>query len=624
MSSIILIVLFASLSAYWLAIRFYGRRLEKWLGIDPNRPTPAHTRHDGIDFLPSRHSVLFAHHFAAIAGAGPIIGPTLAAAYGIVPCLLWVVIGAIFLGGVQDLATLFISIREKGQSIAGIARHVLGPAGYLLTVGFLLISLILITATFLNLSVTALTSRYPAEKVGLVAPPVAHLRQQVAEHPGRAAIPFRSHPWMPSEIVVPANESANSTDPASRDPVLYAKIGGIASSSVLFITGCAPLLGWLIYRRKTSSLFNYTAAAILCGASVVLGLRWPVSVNAETWRWWMTAYVFLASAIPVWLLLMPRDFVNVQILYAGLGGVFAALLTVGLFGPLGVAPASAPADLASAIPIFDWSQGLQYVGWLWPLLFITISCGAISGFHCLVAAGTTARQLSTEAEARPVVYNAMLLESLLAVTVVLTLLVGLAETDYLRITYGDKNPVLAIALATGSLLQQAFVLPVWLGTVIGILLLEGFVVTTLDAAVRLNRYLLEELWRLVFVKPPSWLTNRWTNTVLAVAAMYLLSRWNSLPVLWKVFGTANQMMGALALLVASVWLHHSGRRYWFALAPSLIMFATTLAAAWMALRQNWLAGNAILTAACILLIGLAIGVMTLGWRQFQRPVGPPV
>jgi carbon starvation protein len=252
-------------------------------------------------------------------------------------------------------------------------------------------------------------------------------------------------------------------------------------------------------------------------------------------------------------------------------------------------------------------------------MLITVSCGAISGFHCLVASGTSAKQLALESHARRVGYNGMLLESLLAVTVILTLYVGLSHSDYLQITHRDKNPILAISLATGGLFNQAFGLPVWMGTVFGILLLEGFVVTTLDVAVRLTRYLLEELWKMVCRQPPKWMLNPWLNTAIAAFGMYALSRWNVLPVLWRVFGSANQMMAAMALLVIAVWMRAHGRRFLFALIPCAFMFVTTLTSTALSLRQNLAQHNWVLAAACLILLGLATGMIVLAVRVFRRP-----
>ena len=586
-----------------MALQFYAPLLERLLGVNGAHPTAAVLKNDGKDFLPTKPYVLFAHHFAAIAGAGPIVGPTLAMIYGYLPALIWVVAGAILLGGVHDMATLLISSREEGRSVADIARVYLGNGGYILIVSFLVIGLVMITATFLNLSVTALTSMYPATKVGM-APPAQEAIQASLDLPADAMgfHPFAGGGGLPSVVGLRDGQ-----------PVQLARIGGIASTSVLFITFCAPLLGFLIYRIHSPAWLNYSVAALLSVASVVLGFHLPVIVSPDAWRFLMTLYVVLASAIPVWLLLMPRDFVNVQILYAGMIAVVVGLVVAAVGGRFPEIPA-APQNFAETIPLWNLGSGLQYVGALWPMLLITVSCGAISGFHCLVSSGTSARQLADERDARKVGYMGMLLESLLAVSVILTLLIGLDWSSYQQISYGEKNPILAFALATGSLVNLAFGLPVWSGTILGILLLEGFVVTSLDVAVRLNRYLLEEVWRFFFKKPPAIVLNIWFNTGLCVALMFALSRSNSLPVLWQVFGSANQMMGAMALLVAAVWLRDHGRRSAFVLVPAILMFITTLAATAISLFQNYQTGNWALVVACAVLICLAVGVAWIGGR----------
>jgi carbon starvation protein len=297
--------------------------------------------------------------------------------------------------------------------------------------------------------------------------------------------------------------------------------------------------------------------------------------------------------------------------------VVAGLVIAGVSGRFPEIPL-APQNLGEMIPAWNPEGGLKYVGVLWPMLFITVSCGAISGFHCLVSSGTTARQLSCESHARKVGYRSMLLESMLAVSIILTLLVGVDWQNYQQITYGEKNPILAVSLATGTLVHTAFGLPLWAGTVLGILLLEGFVVTTLDVAVRLNRYLFEEIWKFVFRNPHPVLLSVWFNTALCVGLMFLVSRSNTLPVLWQVFGSANQMMGAMALLVAAVWLKDNGRRFVFVLIPSILMFATTLASTSISLWKNAQLGNWPLVLACAVLILLGAGVAALGTRMLLR------
>lgn len=615
-NALILTLLAISVALLFIPGTWYGRRIARSLKLDESRPTPAREKNDGRDFVPSKPYVLFAHHFAAIAGAGPIVGPTLAMAYGWMPALVWIVFGSIFLGGVHDMCVLFVSLREGARSIAEVAKQCLGHFGYITFVAFLVLALFMITATFLNLSVTALTSIYPAAKVGLSVPDQPTLSAayesggELYRHPGNGPMPT----------------AVQKTD--SGDFVLTAKIGGIASTSVLFITFLSPLLGWLIYRRGTPGWFNYPLAAVLCGFSVWLGLHYPVVVTPDTWRLMMTIYVILASAVPVWLLLMPRDFINVQILYAGLAAIVGGLIVGTIFGQPTSLPAQ-PADLAEAIPAWSPATGMEFVGPLWPMLLITISCGAISGFHCLVSSGTTARQISSERGVIGIGFNCMLLEALLAVAVILTLLLGLDWAAYTEITYGAKNPILAISLATGNVCHQAFGIPVWAGTVLGILLLEGFVVTTLDVAVRLNRYLMEEIWATIFRQPPALLRSVWFNTALCAGVMFFLSQWNTLPILWRVFGSANQMMGAMALLVVAVWLKQHGRRTIFVLIPAVIMFATTLASTATALWQNFATANWPLVAMCVLLLALGLIMAWLGGRKYltlspsgARPLTP--
>lgn len=615
MNLTVILVITLSIIAFYFGSRLYGRRIERHFQTSKDNPTPAYTQQDGRDYVPTKNYVLFAHHFAAIAGAGPIVGPTLGVVYGIVPCLLWIILGSIFLGGAQDLATAVMSLRERGESIAAITRRVLGPFGYALMLGFMLVSLLMINATFLNLSVTALTSSYPAEKVNLPTPSQEELATAAAMHPDATYFAYNAHDWMPTTVQV---------DNSGEQPRyhLMARIGGIASTSVLIVTLLAPFIGWMIYKKKMAEWICYSVAAIACVGSVAIGLKHPVLVTPDSWRLMLTIYVALASTVPVWILLMPRDFINVQILYGGIIALFGGLVIVAFAGPIGGIPNSAPASGAEPLSYLNMTDGLQYMGMLWPLLFITISCGAISGFHCLVSTGTTAKQMNSETSARPVVYNAMLLEGFLATAIVLTIYLGLSHKDYLAIAYGagggTSNPVLAISLATGNLLHQAFSMPVWFGAVIGILLLEGFVVTTLDAAVRLSRYLIQEMWTVLFSKPPAWLSNVWVNTAVVVIGMYILSQSNTLPMLWRVFGTANQMMGALALLIVTLWMRSQGRKFLFALVPSLIMFATTLTSAFLSMKSNFSAGNWPLTIACAFLITLCTGMLVMGAVKFTR------
>jgi len=613
-SFVVLLVFLLSGVFFFLGVRFYGPLVERWIGVDPNRKTPAAEFDDGQDYIPARPYVLFAHHFASIAGAGPIIGPTLALAYGYAPALAWVVLGSIFLGGVHDMCSLFISAREKGTSVAEVARKILGPSGYLLMISLLLVALLMITATFLNLSVTALTSVYPAEAIGMK--PIAAAELQAVAGDARPGETVR----LPTRLTAsPMPQAVQVTE--GDDGFAYqqmARIGGIASTSVLVITLVAPFLGWMIYRRKTPAALNYSVAGLLCIGSVFAGILFPVTLEPDAWRLILTVYVITASAVPVWLLLMPRDFVNVQILYVGVL-VIAVGLVVSIFNGGENSIPAAPQSIAEAIPAWDASVGFEYIGMLWPLMFITVSCGAISGFHCLVCSGTSSKQLACESHARKVGYHGMLLEGFLAVCVILALFIGLDWENYQAIVYGQKNPVLGIALAIGNLLGSSLFLPTWAGTVLGILLLEGFIVTTLDVALRLSRYLLQEFWRFLLDSPPTFLLNAWVNTGVCAAIMFALSRSNTLPVLWQVFGSANQMMAAMALLVIAIWMRANRRRFAFALIPAIFMFATTFASSGFAFAGNLATGNWPLVATSGVLLFLAGGIFLVGGRFLLKP-----
>ncbi|HNQ35541.1 MAG TPA: carbon starvation CstA family protein [bacterium] len=573
-----LVILLTAL-LFHLAHRLYSRGLARVLGEEPERPTPAVTRNDGYDYVPSKTLVVFAHHFASIAGAGPIIGPTLALLYGFVPVYLWIIIGGIFIGAAHDFSAVFISLRNQGRSIAEIARGQLGNTGYFLFVLFAIMVLTLVNAAFLNLSVTALTSQAPLAAFGLG--PGQHLLRVIQDSGGQ----------------------------------IYGFIGGIASTSVIFITLLAPLVGWLLYRRGLNPVAGSFLALAICLAAVAFGLAYPVSVPPAWWRVILTIYVFAAAGIPVWLLLQPRDFTNVQILYLGIGLMLMGILAAGFQG----APMAVPAFNVQA------AQAKPALGQLWPFLFITVACGAISGFHALVAGGTTAKQLSREGAARTVGFDAMLLESIMAVAVIITLSCGLDFSHYQAVVFPapesglQSNPILAFALALGGLLNRGFGMPTAVGTIFGILMLEGFIITTLDTSIRLQRYLFEEVWGIIFQKPAGWLKSYYFNAGLAALVMFLLARGNAYTIIWPVFGAANQLLAALTLITVSVWLTRRGRGRALFLVPAIFMLVTTIAALWLTLVRKFLPGrNYPLIAAALFLMLLAVCVAGLAAGRLIR------
>ena len=572
----IIFPLIAAAIIFALASLLYGRFIARKLGIDETKPTPAVTINDGRDYVPTRVHVLFAHHFSAIAGAGPIVGPTLALLYGVLPSWMWIVFGGILIGAVHDFSALFASIRENGKSMAEIARKAMGKTGFTLFILFTLMLIILVTAAFLNLTAVSLTSKWPVAKLGL--------------QPGQKLL---------RTVMV--------------DGIEMGVIGGIASTSVVIITLFSPILGYLIYKRGIKTWIAYGLAAFISIVSVYAGILFPVSLDAGIWMILISAYVLFAAAAPVWFILQPRDFINVQILYLGILAIVIAILSGGLNG------------VQIAAPVYNASEGAGKLGMLWPMLFITIACGAISGFHSMVATGTTAKQCAREGDIKKLGYNAMLLESLLAVGV--TLIVGsfLTFSDYKSIVWsGDpsakSNPVLAFSLAIGNALQSGFHIPTALGAVFGILLVEGFVITTLDAAVRLNRYLFEELWMILFNKPFFPLRSFWFNSGLAVLCMWIVAHGNTVSALWPIFGAGNQLLAALALTVISVWLIKRGRKALFTIIPAIFMIATTLVSLVILFRNYFREDNYILLASDIVLFVLAACAIILALKTAKNLV----
>ncbi len=568
----VLVVLVAAAAVFAVAGRLYSRTIARSLGEEPGRVTPAVARCDGRDYVPTKRYVVFAHHFSTIAGAGPILGPTMAVLYGFVPAWLWVVLGGVFIGAVHDYTTLFVSMREGGRSMAEVARRTLGGAGFNLFISFTLVMIVLVTSSFLSATSISLTSLWPLAKIGV-------------------------------------REGETFLKTVVRDGVVMGRIGGIASTSVIFITLMSPLLGFLLYKKKLRAAYAYVLAAAICVGSVLLGISFPVTMAPTTWMIVISVYVLFAAGVPVWLVLQPRDFINVQILYGGIGLLVVSLFSCGFQG------------LEVTMPRFNLAEGAANLGLVWPMMFITIACGAISGFHALVGGGTTCKQLARETDARRVGYNAMLLESLLAVCVLLALGAVLAFSDYKAIVWPAdpavrSNPILGFSLAAGRLFNMGLGIPVALGTVFGILLVEGFVVTTLDSAVRLNRYLFEEMWSIVLKKVPRLIRHYWFNSGLSVALMWALAYSNAFNTLWPIFGTANQLLAAMALLTVSAWLLLRRRRNWFTLVPAVFMVVTTLVSLGILLAGYIRKGNAVLIAADLILLALAAGVIALFLKTF--------
>ena len=582
MNAVILVVI--SIVLFLVAYLFYGRYLAKTLKIDPKAVTPAHAMNDGIDYVPTKSPVLLGHHFASIAGAGPILGPIIGSAFGWMPVYLWLIVGGIFMGGVHDMTSMIASVRHNGTSIGKVIESYIGVRGKRLFMVFAYLTMILVIAVFCRI----------------------------------VAVTF---------VTVP----------------------GVASASIFFIL-FAIVLGLGIYRFKINLLIVSILSIILLAVGIQLGNRYPVVIypyfvtsgtqsaitqlqdsgtitdirnpavvaealkanhqlaeandiaqaESKTRNFWVVIlliYVAIASVTPVWILLQPRDYLNSFLLYALLlGGV------VGLFF----------ADVHIVMP--RYTQFHTQVGYLFPVLFVTVACGAISGFHSLVASGTTAKQLNREPDARLIGYGGMLIESLLAVVALVAAATMLHDKyqvlfdrgDFINIYSQGVGRFIAGIPALGISEQGAV-------TFAG-LAVSAFALTTLDTCTRLARFTLQEL--VDDQKSPvlKSLQNRYFSTLLTVilGALFIFS--GSSSAIWPVFGAANQLLASLALLAVTAWLANIRRPNWFTKIPMVFMYIVTLSAIGTLVVQNASKGNLLLSTVGVLLIILSVLLFVQAFR----------
>jgi len=569
------VVLIIAVVLFFLAYRFYARFIAKLFDENDNQPTPACALQDDRDYVPTQPVVLFGHHFASIAGGGPIIGPTVAVIFGFLPVWLWAVVGTIFIGAVHDMTVLFASIREKGKSVAEIAKESLGNTGFFLFISFAILMLILLTSAFLGLTAVSLTSLVPVDMMRLD----------------------------PNHALVKTHLDKG---------VFVAHIGGISSTSLMIITGFAPVLGWLVYKKGLNIIVATLLAIMVCIGSIVVGMQHPVMLDPDLWMIILCFYTLIAAGIPVWIILQPRDFTNSFLLYMGVAALFIGGIAAGMKG------------VTFAAPAFNLAGGSAKLGPLWPFLFITVACGAISGFHALVAGGTSSKQVSKESHVKKIAFGGMLLEGLLAIGVMIAVGCGILFGDYMNIAFptaaGVKaNPILAFAIGVGGLLDKALGIPPVYGTVFGILMVEGFIITTLDTAIRLERYLLEELWQVLFKNVPKIMKSYFFNAFLCVVLMYILAYTNAFAAIWPIFGSANQLLASLALIAVSAWLAKRKKTAWFTVLPAIFMMITTLYSLVSLLVHKYLPkSNYALAVTDVALMILSIGVIVLALRSWRE------
>ena len=528
------------------AYKLYGGFISRRLDVNNNKETPAHTMSDGVDYCPAKAPVLLGHHFASIAGAGPIVGPVIAAGFGWIPVYLWVVFGSIFIGGVHDYASIVASVRHQSKSIGFIIQQYIGVSGKKLFLVFAWATLILVIAVFTI----------------IVADTFTH-------------------------------------------------IPSAGTSSILFMI-LAVFFGIAIYRLKVPLWIATVVGVVLLFLSIPAGNLFPIQLDASTWQLLLLAYIFVASVTPVWILLQPRDYLNSFFLYA--------LMIGGLAGVIFAAP-------TINIPAFN-SFSLDKVGYLFPALFVTVACGAISGFHSIVGSGTTAKQLNKETDGKIVGYGGMLIEGMLAVLSLIAV-ASMVNKEFIDILT-TKGPVPAFSLGVARFIHAipVFNFSVESAQTFTALAVSAFALTSLDTATRLARFMFQEYFENKESEKKSvFVTNRYVSTAITVAFGAALTFSGQTMSIWPVFGSANQLLAALALLALTVWVANLKKGFLFVLIPMLFMFAVTLTALGMLIYTNFIATNYTLSIISILLFVLAIllgikayGVLTNGKQLIKETI----
>jgi carbon starvation protein len=501
----------------WLVLgyKIYGSFIEKKvIQADNSRLTPARELKDGIDYTPAKKPLLFGHHFSSIAGAGPILGPLLGVLYfGWLGALLWVAIGSIFLGAVHDYTSLMTSVQNKGTSLADISEKTLGLRAKIIFSIFLWLALALVIAVFAVVASRTLISQ--------------------------------------PEIVIP-------------------------TFGLIFI---AMIFGWLIYKKGVNILAGTIISLLFLFLLIYLGNMVPIILPAQImgmsgqnfWFYILIIYSLFASSLPVWFLLQPRDYISTWILFLGLGLGYLGLIIVH------------PSLNAPVFVSFMSKGGKSWEGGpLWPMLFVIIACGAISGFHSVVASGTTAKQLPDEASGKLIGYGGMVTEAALAGLVIFIAASALiwdpsgAESQfgfqYLMISVGD--PIRAFATGYGKLVSSLPGLTLVIGSFFGMVMLNAFVLTTLDTGTRLGRFITTEL----LGKKVPVLNNRWVASLVVLVFATILGGTEGYKVIWPVFGASNQLVAALALIVVSSYLVGTKRPKKYTVYPAIFMLLTTLGA----------------------------------------------
>lgn len=513
----LLAVTLLSISILLLGYHFYGKFLARAFALDDRRVTPAVEKNDGVDFVPARPSILVGQHFAAIAAVGPIAGPILGGMiYGWLPSLIWIALGAVFIGGLHDFAALVSSVRNGGKSVAELMDRYVGKKAYVLFLLFMWLSLLYVVVVFTDLTASAFVSR----------------------------------PELGAENFGP----------------------GVASSSFLYLALCVAM-GLCLYKWNWNLAAATGVFVPLLFLTIFIGQKFPVELPAllgsqqKTWDLLILGYCFLASVLPMWILLQPRGYLGATILYV----TFAAGVFGTLFGGYHIEyPAFIPQSAdAPRLPIF-------------PLLFTSIACGACSGFHGMVSSGTTSKQLQKESHARLVGYGGMMLEAFVAIVALSTVMM-ISKGDRLL----DLGPDEIYARGLAHFIAFTGV-PFAAAVTFGKLAFATFIYDTLDVATRLGRYIFQELTGLEGRSgaiAATFVTLAIPGVMIFIdlhdAAGKAIPLWK---IFWPVFGATNQLLAALTLLGVTVWMRAENRKWWIAGVPALFMLGTTLSSLFLIVK----------------------------------------
>jgi len=531
------LLLLISAIILFLAYRIYGKYVYSKFGLSNTRKAPSHTHRDGIDYEPSKPIVVLGHHFASIAGAGPIVGPIIAVTFGWVPAVIWILLGGIFFGAVHDLGSMAASLRTEGKSIGVIIRNQIGVKGKQLFVIFSFSTLILVIGVFADI----------------------------------IAKTFVANP-------------------------------GVASASLLFIF-LAVAFGFVnrwIGNKTISFIALTVVGVVLMYYFVYLGTQTPLILDYQIWVGVLLIYAFIASVTPVALLLQPRDYLNSYLLY---GMMIAAVAGVIIADP----------QIQMSTEVMPSSESLGYI---FPVLFVTIACGAISGFHSLVASGTTSKQLDKESDAKIVGFGGMLIESFLAIIAVGAVVI-LSRQEYTeRLTI--EGPVALFSTGLGGMIASLGLSETFAVGFVA-LTVSAFALTTLDTCTRLARFTLQEYFE-DMPQPAAQVMakNRYISTTIVIILSMLLLGSGEFSLLWPIFGSANQLLAALALLTIGVWLIKKKISATFVTIPMFFMFTVTLASLGLFAWKNYQEAGYVLALIASLLFVLAIALIVLAIQSLKK------